>query len=663
MIEEAISYSIELSSSGSYSLEWTYTWLALRYFTEFAFTAIYFFTATLLFFRQPSNRMAIYLAFTFIALGIGQVTNGSYYLEQPLIHYFIYRVADVFSVFSAVYLFYVMPDGVFNPRWTRLAIVPWGIMTLVWTMFPNVPFNPLYGPAFKKTLVLSQIVFMVPVATGIYAQIQRWRRARSEEERQQVRWMLTGMLIMVIAGTVISLGRGRSFGVPVRQTVIVEVIALCISIGFPICLSIAVTRHRLWELNSFISQALVWGVMTAITISIFVLVVGGVGNLILSPSNPLLSAAATALVAILFQPARQRVQRFIDRYLFGLRDDPVTVISQITERNQSGQTPDRILIEIVTTVGQSLKLPYVCVELLDGNIIEQIVVFGEPVSEITRLDLFHQQQPIGYLVVGARKPGEVFNAADLRLLEMISWQVAALGHILHLNSDLQRSRERLVQVAERERQRLQRDLHDGLGTELTAQMLKIGTARAQVYRQPERADALLEDVEQRLVESVGEVRRLIHNLRPPVLEQLGLLKALELVVNEHQQRAFDIQLLAPVDLPRLPPAVETAAYRIVQEAVTNVAKHARASWCRVELQLDDALKVAIEDDGVGMSSDSLKGVGMNSMRERAEELGGHLLIAPRIPRGVRFEAVLPLPNSLLTKQPSLIGTEIGTFAS
>ena len=640
MVEEATYRSITLSVDHQYSLEWTFVWLGLRYFSLASFAALFFLTGTLVFIRRPDSGIAVYLAIVFISLAVGQLTGNRHFFEEPTLANWIYRLMDVISVFSAVVLFYVMPDGRFVPSWTPVASIIWTIITALWTFFPDLPFNPLNNHSFDATRTASVIVLLIPISTGIYGQIYRWRTAKSEEARQQIRWMFTGMLLMILSG--INL---YAFSYTTVSRMIREIISVIVAAGFPICLSIAVTKHRLWELNSIINQALVWLVMTAIVILTFVLVVGGIGNLLNSPSNPILSATATALVAIFFQPARQHTQKAINRYLFGMRDDPLAIISLLGERNQTGYGPDRLMDETIETVAQLLKLPYVNVELLNGNQSYTAATFGSAVADIVRLPLMYQSKSIGYLIVGSRAPGESFNSDDIRLLETISWQIAALGHILQLNADLQRSRERLVIVAEKERQRLQRDLHDGLGTELSAQMIKIGTARAQVHREPDRADELLMDVEQKLVDAVGEVRRLIHNLRPPVLEQLGFFKTLQILVEEHQMRDFNITLQLPETTYRIPPAVEIAAYRIVQEAITNVIKHANATNCHIDIVLGENLELHVSDSGIGIPEAFTRGVGLRSMRERAEELGGSLEVGRRPEGGTQISAMLPLHNS------------------
>jgi signal transduction histidine kinase len=215
---------------------------------------------------------------------------------------------------------------------------------------------------------------------------------------------------------------------------------------------------------------------------------------------------------------------------------------------------------------------------------------------------------------------------------------------LQLSADLQRSRERLVTAREEERRRLRRDLHDGLGPRLAAQTLKVGSARSLYPQDPAAADALLAGLETDIEAALTDIRRLVYDLRPPALDELGLVGAVRETAAQYGENGLSISLRTPERLPILPAAVEVAAYRIVQEALTNVVRHAHAGSCLIRLSLNDVLELEITDDGVGLPADRRAGVGLSSMRERAAELGGTCLIEPAPSGGVRVLARLPLPK-------------------
>jgi signal transduction histidine kinase len=166
---------------------------------------------------------------------------------------------------------------------------------------------------------------------------------------------------------------------------------------------------------------------------------------------------------------------------------------------------------------------------------------------------------------------------------------------------------------------------------------------------PGGADALLAELEDDMEVALADLRRLVYDLRPPTLDQLGLVGAIRDAAERYEPRLTAngprISIHAPNELSPLPAAVEVAAYRIVQEALTNVVRHARAGHCTVRLTSGDELELEITDDGVGLPADHRSGVGLNSMRERAEELGGTCVIEPAPSGGTRVLARLPLPKS------------------
>ncbi|MDP9373135.1 MAG: sensor histidine kinase, partial [Chloroflexota bacterium] len=205
----------------------------------------------------------------------------------------------------------------------------------------------------------------------------------------------------------------------------------------------------------------------------------------------------------------------------------------------------------------------------------------------------------------------------------------------------QQARQRLVAAREEERRRLRRDLHDGLGPQLASLSFKAEAARNLFRRDGARADALLAAVADQAQEAIADIRRLVHALRPPALDELGLVAALR----QHAAGplGLGVTVEAPAALPPLPAAVEVAAYRIAQEAVTNAARHARARSCVVRLTPETAaLRVEVADDGVGLPPERAAGVGLHSMRERAAELGGSCVVEGRPGGGTRVVAMLPI---------------------
>ena len=310
-------------------------------------------------------------------------------------------------------------------------------------------------------------------------------------------------------------------------------------------------------------------------------------------------------------------------------------------------------------MAQALKLPYAAITLKQGEDSKTAAAYGSLVEETVTLPLSYQAEPIGQLVLGPRQRGDNFSPADRRLLEDLARQIGVAAHAVRLTADLQRSRERLVTTREEERLRLRRDLHDGLGPTLGGLTLKVGAIRNLLPRDQAAADGLLVELSADIEGTVGDIRRLVYDLRPPSLDELGLVGAIQASAAQYCLPAstsglanqgdgavggLQVQVDAPEHLPPLPAAVEVAAYRIVLEALANVARHSQAHTCRVPLQADGALEVDVSDDGVGLASERHTGVGLLSMRERAAELGGTCLIESTSAGGVHVMARLPLPK-------------------
>ena len=217
------------------------------------------------------------------------------------------------------------------------------------------------------------------------------------------------------------------------------------------------------------------------------------------------------------------------------------------------------------------------------------------------------------------------------------------AHAALLTEDLRASRERLVTAREEERRRLRRDLHDGLGPALAAIGMRAGAAESLVREDPARAAALLAELQAEVTTAVADVRRLVDALRPPAIDEVGLVGALRLAADRLDSPGAP-QLVVEADggLPELPAAVEVAAYRIGTEAMTNAVRHASAATCSLRLVGGSDLTVVVEDDGRGMPSVPRAGVGLTSMRERAAELGGECRVEARPGGGTRVVARLPL---------------------
>jgi signal transduction histidine kinase len=342
---------------------------------------------------------------------------------------------------------------------------------------------------------------------------------------------------------------------------------------------------------------------------------------------------------------------------------PQAVLSRLGQRIEATLAPDTVLPTIVETVAQALKLPYTAIALKqeDGfTIVASYGTSGEKES-LLHIPLVSQTETIGELVLSPRAPGEAFSASDRQLLHDLAYQVSVAVHAIRLTADLQRltvdlqnSRERIVLAREEERRSLRRDLHDDLGPTLAALALTASTVGDLIPTDPAAAVSLVNELQNEIRATVGNVRRLVYELRPPTLDELGLVAAIReraVQFSSHQKgstgadNGLHVVVKAPEILPPLPAAVEVAAYRVVQEALTNVTRHAQAQTCLIQLSLVEAsgaLQVEIIDDGVGLPAERHMGVGLLSMRERAAELGGSCTIEKMNGAGTRVCTQLPV---------------------
>ncbi|WP_448625077.1 sensor histidine kinase [Geodermatophilus sp. URMC 64] len=483
---------------------------------------------------------------------------------------------------------------------------------------PPVEQSPVFG-------VLSALL-VVGLVEGVAAVVVRWRRSHGEE-RQQMKWFLFAVAPVVL--------------LPLDQLPWVSGVAFAwVLIALPVAVAVAVLRYRLDGIDVVLDRTLVYAGLTAVVVAVYVLVVGWLGGLLHRQDDLVVSLVATGLVAVLFAPLRDRLQRGVSRLLYGSRAEPYAALSRLGERLEGTLAPDAVLPTIVTTVREALRLPYAAIVLPDDD--RPVAAAGEPVPEPVRLPLTYRNAEVGALLLAPRSGESGFSPADRRLLSDLARQAGVAVSAVRLTADLQRSRELLVGAREEERRRLRRDLHDGLGAQLAGLTVQAGVLRSLVARDPAAAQELAGELRQELRTAIADIRRLVHGLRPPALDELGLRGALErLAERSTADDGLRVAVETPAELPALPAAVEVAVYRIVQEALANVVRHAAAATCTVRLDVDPAeVCVTVTDDGAGFAPGS-PGVGLASMRERAEEMGGVCTVGPGPCGGTVVRARLP----------------------
>ena len=476
-------------------------------------------------------------------------------------------------------------------------------------------------------------VFVV-LALGVIG--RQYRLHRFGTERQQLRWVTLAAVLAGGSGLVLYILPPVVGAQPVHP----NVIGLLVSV-FPVALAIAVLKHNLFDIDTILNRTLVYGGLTAAIVALYVLVVGTLGVAFQTRGDLFVTLVATGIVAVLFQPLRERLQRGANRIIYGERDDPQTVLTRLGKRLEAAAAPESMLPTLVETIAQALKLPYVALETAQDKAFQPVASFGRAKNAAVTFPLIFQGEAVGQLALEPRSRDEPFTRAEVELIETIATQAGVAVYATRLLADLQQSREQLVTAREEERRRLRSDLHDGLGPALAGLSLSLDAAQNMLRSDPMRVEPLLVAIREQIQTLVLDLRRLIHGLRPPALDQLGLVAALREQASLYDQGDLSVDVKVPDALPRLSAAVEVAAYRIVQEALTNVARHAGATKCLVALHCGEQLEVAIEDNGVGLPHPVTYGVGMTSMRERTAELGGTLMVKSTPGGGTRVLAQLP----------------------
>lgn len=556
------------------------------------------------------------------------------------------------SIGTLLFVF-LFPDGKFVPKWARWVAFVWLIMQFGDVFFPETPLS-LHTLSYPLAIILNTTFTLCAVGALIW----RYRVHANPVQRQQIKWITAGALLLALnyaldytvfeiypAVTSEYLIATREQGV--LWELIQDTLWYISQTVFAICIGLAVFRHRLWDIDAILSRTLVYGTLTVLIIALYVLIVGGVGALFHTQTTAVNGLVATGIIAVLFQPLRDRLQHAVNRLLYGDRDDPAAVFTRLAYQLQTTDTRAAILPNLAHTIAQTLKIPYAAIQTNPET--QPAAAWGERRDLAQHIPLIYRNETVGDLLVAPRSPHEQFNQHEQTLLSAIAALTATTVRAVQMWDELQQSRQRIITTREEERRRLRRDLHDGLGPALASLPLKVDAAIDLFDLDRDTSIRLLGEVKRQAQQLVGDVRQVVNDLRPPALDELGLVEAIRGAVAHLHNHTSPLQIRLDADaVPRnLPAAVEAASYRIVMEAVTNVVKHAHAQHCEITLKLLQApaqLQITVEDDGDGLAEQVRANVGLRSMRERAEELGGTFHIALRSSGGTCVSVALPLPE-------------------
>lgn len=485
--------------------------------------------------------------------------------------------------------------------------------------------NPLPIPeSWRWVDALGVLGFCVPVAV-VAGMVALHRRARSLRG--------PGVRLAVWAARLLALNFALALVLETNGAVYAATLTASVAL-FAVASTISVLRYRTVEVDLVLRRAFIVAGVAGASLMVF-LAIFLVAELTIGSS---LGAIAGAFVVVLLAVSlRTGVSRRVDRLLYGHRD-PVSAIAQVSTELDLADEPAAALPGLARALAEAVGASAVAIEPVPPLRLRAGGHGRELLEPILERDLRHRGQPLGRLLVGARAPGEPYAAGDLALVDLLVRQIAPALDALRLAAELRHSREGIVNAREEERRRIRRDLHDGLGSALAGIALTLEAARNSTGTD---VDELLEGARDQTQAAVADVRRIVRDLRPAALDHFGLVEALH--AHAEKLSPLRIELELDPDLPPLSAAVETTLYRVACEALTNVVRHARARTCRLALEsVEGHVVLRVDDDGDGLGADAEPGVGLRSMRERAAELGGRLVVRSSDDGGVAVELRLPV---------------------
>ncbi len=592
-----------------------------------------------------------------------------------------WAISFVFPTGALALLLLLFPDGHLpSRRWRPVAVIAVILTILIVlagaftpgqlqteTLFAKAV-NPVGAPSgtvlvtIFDVIGLAWLLGLVVLVVVAAAPFVRFRRSAGDE-RLQLKWIATAVIASGVGAVALTLAVTLVPGFP-------QVSDLVIALGFgcavPAAAGIAIFKYRLYDIDLVISRALVYGSLAVFITAVYVGIAVGFGALIGGGGKPnlALSILATAIVAVGFQPARERLQRVANRLVYGKRATPYEVLSQFSERVAESYAMDDVMPRMARVLAEGTGAQRADVWLRHGNVWREAAVWpaaaeaAEVVPAIDGLlptiegmsrlvEVRHQGTLLGALGV-TKRSGEALTPVEENLLVDLAGQAGLVLRNVGLTSDLQArledlraSRQRLVSAQDQERRRLERNLHDGAQQHLVAIKVKLGLAEMLLGKDPARAQQILDQLKSDADEALETLRDLARGIYPPLLADRGLLVALE---SQARKATAPVSVEAEA-IGRYAQDIEAAAYFCVLEALQNVQKYAQASQVTVRLRgEEDRITFAVTDDGRGFDIASMKrGAGLTNMADRLDALGGELQISSVPGEGTTIAGSIEVP--------------------
>lgn len=579
---------------------------------------------------SPGQRMVAVLPTLAVSLLLASFALLSLGIDNPLVNgtWFI-----VFPVLAGTY-----PGGRFVPRWIVAPVavsVGLGIAYIVTA--GAIAEQPWWTASAFATVAL------------LGAQIYRYLRRATSAERESVRWGILGTLLSVESFILLMLlENGQIAGHGPWSVGLANLAGLPLAVG----LAIGLLRPRLLGADAALRAVFGFTVAAPILGTAYWFT----RSLALSWGAGAEGAAlwAAVVVVILVIPVVRLAAWVSDLAVYRGRMSPSTAVALLAERIASEPQADRVPRVFVGTVTDALSG---AAARLGG--LRESTDEADATAQSETFPVVYQGEELARLWVAPRRGETTLTRRDRDIIQRLALHGAPALHGARTLAELTAAHTRVVLAREEERKSLRRDLHDDLGPALVG----LGFAAAAIARLGQTGQATngvadpagsIAGMELEIVQlatglrhdieaAILQTREISHDLRPAVLDDHGLVDAIRLRI--HGQSADELQITvdAPIGRLDLPAAVDLAALRIVQEAVSNVRSHARATRCVVRLGLTgQTLSISISDDGVGLPTLLRPGIGLASIRERAEELGGTVRFGRNEPAGSRVLVELPV---------------------
>jgi signal transduction histidine kinase len=549
-------------------------------------------------------------------------------------------------------------------------------------VFPNPLGIRSLGPGISTTLLGTLSSLSVPsvllLAAAAVALVARYRSGEPDL-RQQIKWMAFATVAWVILQGVLALAQSSGDYESPVSVVTGLASGLVALVLIPIAITVAILKYRLYDIDVVINKTVVFGVLAAFITAVYVAIVVGIGALVGSGNKPNLglSILATAIVAVAFEPVRERVQHFANRLVYGQRATPYQVLSEFSDRMAGTYASEEVLPKMARVIKEGTGAERAEVWLRSQDELRLAATWPKdsftdahalalsdgrlpPFEGHARaIDVRHQGQLLGALVVAKPQSNPLTPAEDKLLFDLASQaglvlrNVALTSELLARLEELRASRQRLVAAQDEERRRLERNLHDGAQQHLVSLKTRMSLARKLIARDAAVADELLTNLEADASEALETLRDLARGIYPPLLADSGLAVAIQA-----QARKVSVPVEVHADhISRYPQEIEAAVYFCCLEALQNVSKYAHASSVTVTLQESDLeLSFSVADDGSGFDPKTTpKGSGTQNMADRLEALGGTVQINSGRDRGTTVRGELPV-QALETARPSRFPT-------